>query len=208
MVAAAIAMNDQGLNQGTSGNLSVRLDDGGFLITPSGIPCDRLEPGDMVRMAADGACYRQPLAPSSEWRIHRDLLRERPEVGAVVHAHPTYATVLAIRGMAIPAVHYMIAAAGGSTIRCAPYATFGSQALSDHAVRALEGRLACLLANHGMIALGPSLERALWLAGEVEALARQYVLSLLLGGANVLPDDEIARVAALFADYGPKSKGS
>lgn len=207
MVAAAMAMTARGLNQGTSGNLSVRLADGGFLITPSGIPPDRLVPDDIVRMAADGS-HRHARAPSSEWRIHRELLRLRPDVGAIVHAHPTYATVLAIRGMAIPAVHYMIAAAGGSTIRCAPYATFGSQALSDHAVEALRGRLACLLANHGMIALGPTLERALWLAGEVETLAGQYVLSLLLGGPNILPDDEIARVAALFEDYGPKSQSS
>ena len=128
-------------------------------------------------MGLDGS-HDPAQRPSSEWRFHRDILKARPDVEAVVHAHPTYCTALAIMGMEIPPVHYMIACAGGDTIRCAPYATFGTQELSDHAVRALEGRLACLLAHHGMIAVGPSLAKAMWLAVEVETLARQYHAAL------------------------------
>jgi L-fuculose-phosphate aldolase len=129
-------------------------------------------------------------------------------VGEVVHTHSTYATALAICGREIPAVHYMIAAAGGPTIRVAPYATYGTAELSQHALVALEGRSACLLANHGVIATGPSLQRALWLAGEVETLAKQYVLACSLGGPRVLPDDEIARVVEKFKSYGPRGKAA
>src|SRR5262249_55293913 len=135
-----------------------------------------------------------PLRPSSEWRFHLDIMRSRPDVGAIVHTHSTYATSLAICGKELPAVHYMVAASGGPAIRVAPYATYGTQELSDHALRALEGRTCCLLANHGVIATGPSLKRALWLAVEIETLAKQYVLSQMIGGARILPDEEIARV--------------
>jgi L-fuculose-phosphate aldolase len=123
-----------------------------------------------------------------------------------VHAHPPYCTTLAIRHMAIPAVHYMIAVSGGDSIRCAPYATYGTEELSRNAVAALQGRTACLLANHGMIATGPSLARAMWLATEVETLARQYFNTLLIGGPNVLPADEVARVISKLADYGLRQK--
>ncbi|MBK8176544.1 MAG: class II aldolase/adducin family protein [Rhodospirillales bacterium] len=203
LVARCLEMNATGLNQGTSGNLSARHD-GGMLITPSGIPYDQLRAVDIVRVEMDGR-YRHPLAPSSEWRIHRDILASSPAVNAVVHAHPTYCTALAMRGMEIPAAHYMVAISGGHSIRCAPYATYGTQALSDAAVRALAGRTACLLANHGLIATGPSLAKAMWLAVEVETLARQYVVALLLGGANILADDEIERVVERFKEYGMKA---
>lgn len=206
IISACLRMESSGLNQGTSGNISVRWRDG-LLITPSGLPYDEMEPEDIVYLQMDGS-FEGPLRPSSEWRFHRDIIEARPEVNAVVHAHPTYCTILAIQGREIPAIHYMIAAAGGSTIRCAPYATFGTEELSHSALAALEGRSACLLANHGMIATGPSLKKALWLAVEVETLAQQYVGSLQIGEPRILPDEEIQRVLEKFRDYGPRRKPS
>ena len=202
IVEACRRMERLGINQGTSGNLSARWRSG-LLVTPSGLDYDIMTPEDIVYMAMDGS-YDGTLAPSSEWRFHRDILRSRADVNAVVHAHPAYCTALSIARRNIPAVHYMIAAAGGPTVRCAPYATFGTEALSKNAVEALEGRLCCLLANHGMIACGATLEKALWLANELETLARQYVISLQLGGPYVLPDDEIERVIEKFKNYGPR----
>jgi L-fuculose-phosphate aldolase len=193
-----------GLSQGTSGNVSVRAGDG-FLVTPSGIPAETLRPEDIVAMRFDGG-FTHPLTPSSEWRFHRDILAARPEVNAVVHAHPTHCTAFAICGQDIPAVHYMIAAAGGPTVRCAPYAPYGTEALSAAALTALAGRMACLLANHGMIAVGPDLRKALWLAVEVEALCRQYAVALQVGHPVVLPDDEIWRTVERFKSYGPRSR--
>ena len=204
IIANCLKMNSSGLNQGTSGNLSVRWAEG-MLITPSGIAYEQLQPEDIVFMSLDGRC-EHALAPSSEWRFHRDIYVAKPEVRAVVHAHPTHCTALAIRGMEIPAVHYMIAACGGPTIRCARYHTYGTQELSVAAIEALEGRHGCLLANHGMIATGASLAKAMWLAIEMETLARQYILALQLGGPTLLPDAEIARVVEKFKGYGLKEK--
>lgn len=204
IIASCLKMNATSLNQGTSGNLSVRSGEG-MLITPSGIAYEQLEPEDIVHMRLDGT-YEHRLAASSEWRFHRDIYLAKPDVNAVVHAHPTYCTALAIRGMEIPAVHYMIAVGGGNSIRCAPYHTYGTEALSAAAVTALEGRTACLLANHGLIATGPDLAKAMWLAVEVETLAHQYVIALQIGGPNLLPDDEIARVVEKFKGYGLKPK--
>lgn len=204
IIDTCLRMNREGINRGTAGNVSVRWGDG-LLITPSGLPYEQLTVDDIVYLDHEGR-HDPAQLPSSEWRFHRDIVRHREEVGAVVHTHSLYASVLAIRGMEIPAVHYMIAAAGGPTIRCAPYATFGTAELSEHALRALDGRKACLLANHGVIATGPSLDKALWLASEVETLARQYVLSLQIGGPNILPDDEIARVVEKFKSYGVRPK--
>lgn len=193
-----------GLSQGTAGNISVRQG-GGFLVTPSGIPAEVLTPDDIVAMGMDGG-FEHRLAPSSEWRFHRDILAARPELNAVVHAHPTYCTAFSMCGRTIPAVHYMIAAAGGPTLRCAPYAPYGTQELSDHAVAALEDRTGCLLANHGMIATGTSLAKALWLAVEMEALCRQYAVALQVGAPVVLSDDEIARTVERFRSYGPRDR--
>ncbi|MBX9931504.1 MAG: class II aldolase/adducin family protein [Methylobacterium sp.] len=193
-----------GLSQGTAGNVSVRHGDG-FLVTPSGIPAEILRPDDIVPMSMTGA-HDHPLEPSSEWRFHRDILVARPELNAVVHAHPTYCTAFAICGREIPAVHYMIAAAGGPTIRCAPYAPYGTQELSDHALAALENRTGCLLANHGMIATGPDLPKALWLAVEMEALCRQYAMALQIGEPVILSDAEIAHTVERFRSYGPRSR--
>ncbi|MFT7028134.1 MAG: L-fuculose-phosphate aldolase [Paracoccaceae bacterium] len=200
IIDACRAMNASGLNQGTSGNISVRSGDG-ILITPTSMAYDAMTPDDIVWMGFDGA-VRGRNAPSSEWRFHLDILRARPGANAVVHAHPTYCTTIAILGRAIPPIHYMIAAAGGHDIRCAPYATFGTAELSDHALAALTDRHACLLAHHGMIATGATLAKAMWLATEVEALARQYHGCLQIGEPPLLPLDEIARVRAKFAGYG------
>jgi L-fuculose-phosphate aldolase len=200
IIDACLRMNQLGINQGTSGNISLRHDDG-LLITPTGTPYETMQPEQIVFMRLDGSVETNQR-PSSEWRFHRDILKARPEVNAVVHAHPPYATILAIMGMAIPAVHYMIACAGGDTIRCAPYATFGTEELSQHAVTALEGRSACLLAHHGMIAVGSSLDKAMWLAVEVETLARQYHGCLQIGTPPLLPRTEIENVMGRMAGYG------
>ncbi len=206
IIASYQALNRAGVNQGTSGNISVRWGDG-LLITPSGVPPDTLQPEDIVPLAMDGTS-KHALAPSSEWRFHRDILKRRRDLGAVVHTHPVFCTALAIRRESIPAVHYMIAAVGGAEVRCAPYATYGTQELSDHALKALRGRKACLLANHGMIAAEKTLSKAVWLAIEVETLAKQYVYARMLGPPTVLPDDEIARVVEKFGSYGPRARTS
>lgn len=202
IVATCRRMNALGVNQGTSGNVSARVRDG-LLITPSGVPYDTLTPEGIVALAPDGA-VRGAGKPSSEWRFHVDILAARPDVGAIVHTHSVHATALACLRRDIPAFHYMVAAAGGDTIRCARYATFGSQELSDHALAALDGRRACLLANHGVIAVGRDLDAALALAVEVETLARQYLLALQTGKPAVLSAAEMRRVVEKFKSYGPK----
>ena len=200
IIDACLRMNATGINQGTSGNISLRHGDG-MLITPTSTPYETMKPEQIVYMHLDGN-HDPAQRPSSEWRFHRDILKARPEVNAIVHAHPPYSTMLAIMGMEIPPVHYMVAVAGGDTIRCAPYATFGTQELSEHAVRALEGRLACLLEHHGMIAVGPTLPKALWLAVEVETLARQYHGCLQIGTPPLLSKEEIERVRLRMTGYG------
>jgi L-fuculose-phosphate aldolase len=200
IIDACRRMNALGINQGTSGNISVRHGDG-LLITPTSTPYETMKPDQIVFMKMDGS-HAPTRRPSSEWRFHLDILRARKEAEAVVHAHPTYCTILAIMGREIPPIHYMIAAAGGDSIRCAPYATYGTPELSQHAVKALEGRLACLLDHHGMIAIGSSLEKALWLAVEVETLARQYHGCLQIGEPPLLSKDEIERVRRKMAGYG------
>jgi L-fuculose-phosphate aldolase len=192
MVDICRRMNATGINQGTAGNLSARID-GGFLITPTSLPYDRMGPEDIVEMAYDGT-YLGRHRPSSEWRFHRDIMQARTDIDAILHCHSIYATTLACQYRPIPAFHYMVGVAGGTTIRVAPYATFGTQALSDNALGALEGRLACLLGQHGQISLGKNLEAALWLAIEVETLARLYVQALSLGDPPVLSDEEMDRV--------------
>jgi L-fuculose-phosphate aldolase len=205
VIRTAQAMNDAGINVNKAGNVSARCVRGrsaGLLITPTGIGYDRLQPSDVVFLPlADGRAVGR-RAPSSEWRFHLDIYRRRPELAAVVHTHSPSATALACHGRGIPPFHYMVAAAGGSDIRCAPYATYGTQALSDHALAALEGRRACLLAHHGVIACGTSLEAALALAIEVEHLARMYLAASSLGEPPQLPAEEMQRVIATFAGYG------
>jgi L-fuculose-phosphate aldolase len=200
IIDACLRMNALGINQGTSGNISLRHD-AGMLVTPTSVPYEIMQPEQIVFMGFDGS-FDSSQRPSSEWRFHLDILRARPEVNAVVHAHPPYATTLAIMGREIPPVHYMVAVAGGDSIRCAPYATFGTEELSRHAVSALEDRLACLLAHHGMIAIGPSLPKAMWLAVEVETLARQYHGCLQIGTPPLLSKAEIQNVLSRMAGYG------
>jgi L-fuculose-phosphate aldolase len=200
IVKTCIDMNRRGINQGTSGNISVRVPEG-YLLTPSGMAYDEMKPADIVLMRPD-ASHEGRRKPSSEWRFHHALMKTRPEVGAVVHTHAMFATTLSCLGMEIPAVHYMVAVAGGHNIRCAPYATYGTQETADNAVKALKGRNACLLANHGMIVLGPNLKKAMWLAVEVETLAAQYWRALQIGKPNILSKTEIDRVIDKFKSYG------
>ncbi len=189
-----------GLNRGASGNVGARMGDG-LLITPSGVPAQLLSPERLVTINGLGD-VTSAGRPSTEWRFHFDILNARPEVGAVVHVHSPFATTLACLGMEIPPFHYMIAVAGGNTIRCAPYALFGTQQLSDYALVALDGRRACLLANHGMIAVGEDLDDALAVAIEVEALSEQYWRALQIGTPRCLTDDEMREVSEKFKHYG------
>jgi L-fuculose-phosphate aldolase len=203
IIATCQRMNLLGINQGKSGNVSHRIPEG-FLVTPTGMDYDTLEAADIVPMGFDGSHAGLRL-PSSEWRFHRDILAARPEVNAIVHTHSMFATTLACLGAEIPPFHYMVAVAGGDSIRCAPYATFGTEELSAHAVHALEGRKACLLANHGMIAVGDTLKSALTLAVEVETLAAMYWRALQVGEPNILDRAEMARVIEKFRTYGQQS---
>ncbi len=200
VIDTCLTMNSSGLNQGTSGNVS-RRDGDEILLTPSGIPYETLEPGHIVPMDLDGG-YTGDLQPSSEWRMHLDIYRARPEAQAVVHTHSAYATALSCLRADIPAFHYMVAVAGGDTLRCANYATFGTAALSEAMLVALTDRRACLLANHGMICFGPSLQKALWLAGEIETLSRQYVLAHQVGTPTILSKQEMSEVHQRFETYG------
>ena len=201
--AAMRTLERHDLNRVTAGNLSVRAGDG-FLITPSGIKAAQLTPALIVPMSLAGTVDRAGAKPSSEWRFHRDLYATRSDCAAVVHVHSPYATALACQRRDLPAFHYMIAVAGGDSVRCATYATFGTQALADAALAALAGRRACLLANHGMIAIGASLERALDLALEVEDLARQYLLAGINGEPVLLSAVEINDAVEQFKTYGAR----
>lgn len=191
-----------GLNRGTSGNASVRVE-GGLLITPSGMDVEDMLASDMVLMNMAGEWESEAgRKPSSEWHFHLDILRQRPEVGAVIHTHSTFAATLACLRRDVPPFHYMIAVTGGDSIRCAPYALFGTPALSAAALNALAGRRACLLANHGMIALGDGLKQAFDVAVEVEALCEQYLRALQVGEPALLSPQEMAEVFEQFKGYG------
>ncbi len=207
IISKSLWMNASGLNQGTSGNISARYADH-MLITPSGIPYDSLEPESISSMPIDGeyGTWEGPFKPSSEWRFHLDIMRARPEVNAVVHTHSIYATTLAMARRDVPAAHYMVAIFGGDNVRCSEYATYGTKELSDYALQALADRNACLLANHGMLVTGPSLEKAMWLAQELETLCRQYYQALLIGGPVILSDENIADTMKTISSYGLQDK--
>ncbi len=206
LVAASLHLVRLGLNQGTAGNISARLGKA-MLITPSGILPSLTEPAMIARMPlASHGEWQGPAKPSSEWRLHRDILAYRPDVGAVVHTHSIYATILATQHRAIPALHYMIAAFGGSTIACTPYVPFGTQALSDLIIEHLGDRHGVLLGNHGMVATGETLDQAIWRATELEALAKMYLLASACGQPVILSDDEIGRTIERFAGYGMTAK--
>ena len=205
LVATARGMSELGLVSGTSGNVSVRTASG-LYVTPSGMPYDSLVPDDMVEIRADRTIRPGQRTPSTEWRLHFDLLAARADVGAIVHTHSLFCTAISMLRREIPAVHYLVALAGSDTIPCAEYATFGSPELALHAVAALRGGNACLLANHGMVALGGTLAQALRLAAEVETLAAQYWHASQLGAPHVLDRDELVRVRARFAEYGQQGR--
>ena len=203
VIDTCLAMNAEGINQGIAGNVSVRFEEG-FLITPSGVPYDRIMSSDIVYVSMDGATD-DPLKPSSEWRMHLDIYAARPEAGAVVHAHSTFATALSCLRKDIPAFHYMVAAAGGVDIRCSDYALFGTQALSDSMLEALEQRHACLLGTHGMICFHDDLDKTLWLAVEVETLAKQYWHACQAGEPVLLSDAQMGEVLEKFKHYGKQT---
>jgi L-fuculose-phosphate aldolase len=205
VIDTARRMNDSGINQGTSGNVSVRVDDA-LLITPTGMSYDELGLEDLVEMKLDGRVPGGQREPSSEWRFHLDLYVSRADAGAIVHTHPPYGTTLSMLRVGIPAVHYMIAVAGGADVRCAPYATFGTPELSRHVVEAMRDRKACLLANHGMVALGKDLGEAFKVAREIETIAGQYWRALQVGEPVVLDDAEMERVIEKFRTYGQQRR--
>ena len=200
IVRTCLRMTELGINQGTSGNISVRSGER-FFITPSGIPYERMRSEEIAVMDVGGAYYG-PCKPTTEWRIHREIMRARPDASVAIHTHSMYSTTLACLRREIPALHYYVAVGGGPTIRCADYATYGTQALADNVLAALHDRDACLMANHGLIVLGPTLADTLRRTFDIEMLARQYVYALQIGEPHILSDDEIARVRAKMRTYG------
>jgi len=204
VLETARAMNACGINRGAAGNVSARCE-GGFLITPTGMAYGECTNEDIAKVGAGGTAQGR-RKPSSEWRFHRDIYAARPEAGAIVHTHSPFATALACQAIEIPAFHYMIARFGGDTLRCANYATFGSQELSDAILVALKDRRACLMAHHGMVVFGSDLREALALAVELESLCEQYWRVLQLGTPKLLEAGEMARVIEKFKDYGCQSE--
>ena len=205
VIATARAMSARGLSPGRSGNVSCRWGTG-MLITPSGMAYETIEPADVVEVGADGAVASGSRKPSSEWRFHLAAYAQRPDMAAVVHTHSMHATVLACAHKPIPAFHYMVAVAGGRAIPLVPYATFGTEALSRHVASGLSRHNACLMANHGQIAIGATLDAALALAADVEVLAEQFYKVLTLGPPHILPDAEMDRVLAAFKTYGQNAQ--
>lgn len=205
IIDACLEMNQTGINQGTSGNISVRVE-GGMLITPSGIDYRYMTKDQLVFLRLDQAPSPTGPKPSSEWRFHRDILAAKPEVQAVVHAHPVYCTALAMNRMEIPACHYMVAAFGGNTVPVADYALFGTDALSRSVLRTLDKRSGCLMANHGALVTGDSLARAMWRMVELETLAKGYITSLNIGSPTLLTDAEMEEVETAFHSYGLKTR--
>ena len=207
VLETARAMNASGINRGSAGNVSARIpsDEFGFLITPTGMSYEHSTPSDMAKVGAGGTASG-PRLPSSEWRFHHDIYRARPDAGAVLHAHSPFATALACQQLAVPAFHYMVARFGGVDVRCADYATFGTQELSDAMLVALEDRSACLMAHHGMVVIGRDLEQALALAIELETLCEQYWHVLQLGVPKLLDEAEMSIVCEKFSSYGQQTE--
>ena len=200
IIAACKRLESSGLNRGTAGNISGREKDH-FLITPTGVPVDEITPSKIVALDFDGDVIGIGK-PSSEWRFHCDILKARPEIHAVVHTHAPHATPLACLREELPPFHYMIALAGGDSVRCAPYALFGTEELSRNAVQALTERKACLLANHGMITLGRDLDEAMAISIEIESLCQQYLLARQVGKPVLLSSEEMRQVIERFKSYG------
>jgi L-fuculose-phosphate aldolase len=207
LVERCLELERLGINQGMAGNLSARSGES-MLITPTGVPYDKMTGAMIARMPieTDYGVWSGPLAPSSEWRMHLDIMRARPDVGAIIHTHAIHATALSLLHKPVPAVHYMIAAFGGPTIRCTNYAPFGTKELSDLAVEGLADRHGVLLGQHGMVATGSDLAEAMWRAVELETLAKMYILALSVGRPYVLPDAEVMRIVERFKFYGYQPK--
>ncbi|MEL6585762.1 MAG: class II aldolase/adducin family protein [Pseudomonadota bacterium] len=205
VVAAYQELSHEGMNKGASGNVSARLGDH-MLITPSGIPSASMAPEQVakLRIDDDAGAYEGPCKPSSEWRFHRDILRDRQDAGAVVHTHSPFATILSILRKPIPAVHYMMAAFETTEVQVADYCCYGTAELSQAVIKAMKGANCCLMANHGMVVAGPNMTRTMWLAGQLELIASQYYHSLLAGTPHVLTEAEIAETAKSFESYGPQ----
>jgi len=203
VVRAAREMSARGLSRGTSGNVSARIGEG-MLVTPSALAYEEMEASDIVLVDLDGRVVAGERRPTTEWPLHGAIYRTRPDAGAIVHAHAVFCTALSTLRRDIPPFHYMVALAGGDSIRCARYAGFGTPELAAHAVTALEGRSACLLANHGMVALGSSAAAALELAREVETLAELYWRALQVGDPALLTREEMEDALARFALRGPR----
>lgn len=203
LVDAMRALDARGLNRGTSGNLSVRFDSG-MLVTPSGVTPDRLVPEQMVFIDGDGSVAPGAARPSSEWQMHLGLYRRRADAQAIVHCHARHSTILACAHREIPPLHYMVAVSGGTSVPVAPYATFGSEELAEGVARTLDGRLACLMANHGLIALGPGLATAMAIAEEIEEQAAVYCGTLAIGGPKLLDPAEMDRIIEAFKKYGQR----
>jgi len=204
IIKAAQRFNSTGLSASTSGNVSARTKHG-FLITPMSVEYEKLQPGSLVELDTNGKKINGRFEPSSEWRFHKDIYDKRAESRSIVHVHSPFATAIACTRKPIPAFHYLIALAGGDSIRCAQYATFGTQALSRNALKALKGRSACLLANHGQIAIGDSVASALTMAQEVEELARHYCLSKMAGKPVLLNKNELSENQKKIMTYRKQS---
>ncbi len=203
VIEVCLQLEARGLNQGTSGNVSVRDESGtGFYLTPSSVPYDTMVPADLVHVDLATGAVTGARKPSSELPFHLAILRARPDAQAVVHTHSLHATAVACLRRDLPAVHYLVGLFGGAQIRCAPYATFGTDELSAHVVAALADRRAALMANHGLVVIGQNLEQALALTAEAETLAKLYLQTLAAGTPHILPDDEMDRVIERFRDFG------
>ncbi|HHL34812.1 MAG TPA: class II aldolase/adducin family protein [Desulfobulbaceae bacterium] len=208
LVETARSLNRTGLNQGTSGNISLRVGDG-FFITPSALAYDRYRPADIVELDMQGRVVAGTRKPSSEWRLHRDIYAHRCQAGAVLHVHPPWCTTLACLELSIPPYHYMVAIGGGDSIACAPYALFGTAELSANVLAALgNDRSACLLAHHGMVCFSSDLKSVVALALEVENLARVYVQALQAGEVPLLTQSEMDQVRQQFAVYRNVEQGN
>ena len=209
IIRTCIEMESRGINQGTSGNLSIKYKNG-FLITPSSVPYTEMRPEDIVEMNWNGEFIGKQ--PSSEWRFHRDILKNRNDINVVLHCHSINATSLSCHNKDIPAFHYIVGLAGGNNIRCAKYATFGSQELANYALIAIKDRLACLLGHHGMICLGKTFKQALMLGCEVEAMAKMYIKALSIGNTDVLSNEEmdkvVKRMERMSYGKGPDPEGT
>ena len=207
LIETALHLEQIGLNHGATGNCSCR-DGNTYLITPSGIDTQSLSEDKVVRMDFTGNIIDSipNLKPSSEWRFHKDIMSQRKEVGAVVHTHSIYASTVSLFGDTLPSFHYMIAVAGGDSVRCAPYAMFGTQELSDNIIGALIDRKACLIANHGLVAIGDNLKEALQIAEEIEHLCQLYIEARKLGEPNLLSKKQMSEVIDRFQTYSRWTK--